>query len=516
MKANFYRALLMAPALIGLGSIASPAALANGIETASSDAVLSELSAYENDSAESQVTSVSQLSDVQPTDWAFQALQNLISRYGCIAGYPDGTYRGFTALSRYEFAAGLNACLNNITANLDQIQLNQQDIATLNRLQQQFEDDLADLRGRVDSLEARTAELEANQFSTTTKLAGEVLFVPGFSIAEDDAFDDEAIFGYRARLNFDTSFTGEDRLRTRLEAEELIDFSGEQLGFQAGGDSGGSFELDDLIYSFPLLNDRVEIVVGANGLDIDNDYSDSISPLDSSGSGAISEFADPRQYEQAFPGSGAGLGASVGLIDNDDIGLSLDVGYVADDPASPEAEEGLFNGDYAASAQLTFTSNLLDAGVLYSNSYAGSASEFDQGVYDLDDIGATEGNTVGAQVNFKLGSTFEIGGGIAYSDFNPQGGDNDSFEVWSYQGTLAVNDLIIDGDLLGVLVGVPSYTRDLDGQTDDTALLAEVFYRYRLSNNIDITPAVVVNTDPFNDNDNDATVFGAIRTRFRF
>ena len=35
-----------------------------------------------------QVTSVSQLSDVQPTDWAFQALQSLVERYGCIAGYP--------------------------------------------------------------------------------------------------------------------------------------------------------------------------------------------------------------------------------------------------------------------------------------------------------------------------------------------------------------------------------------------------------------------------------------------
>jgi hypothetical protein len=39
-----------------------------------------------------QVTSVSQLSDVQPTDWAFQALQSLVERYGCIAGYPDGTF----------------------------------------------------------------------------------------------------------------------------------------------------------------------------------------------------------------------------------------------------------------------------------------------------------------------------------------------------------------------------------------------------------------------------------------
>ncbi|HEY9895853.1 MAG TPA: iron uptake porin, partial [Candidatus Sericytochromatia bacterium] len=61
-----------------------------------------------------QVTSVSQLSDVQPTDWAFQALQSLVERYGCIVGYPDRTYRGNRALTRYEFAAGLNACMDRI------------------------------------------------------------------------------------------------------------------------------------------------------------------------------------------------------------------------------------------------------------------------------------------------------------------------------------------------------------------------------------------------------------------
>ncbi|HEY9671801.1 MAG TPA: iron uptake porin, partial [Waterburya sp.] len=61
-----------------------------------------------------QVTNVSQLSDVRPTDWAYEALRSLVERYGCIAGYPDGTFRGNRALSRYEFAAGVNACLQQI------------------------------------------------------------------------------------------------------------------------------------------------------------------------------------------------------------------------------------------------------------------------------------------------------------------------------------------------------------------------------------------------------------------
>lgn len=88
-----------------------------------------------------QVTSVSQLSDVQPTDWAFQALQSLVERYGCIAGYPDSSYRGLRALTRYEFAAGLNACLdrvNELIATATTNLVSKNDLITLQRLQEEF------------------------------------------------------------------------------------------------------------------------------------------------------------------------------------------------------------------------------------------------------------------------------------------------------------------------------------------------------------------------------------------
>ncbi|MHC5728673.1 MAG: iron uptake porin, partial [Nostoc sp.] len=122
-----------------------------------------------------QVTSVSQLKDVQPNDWAFQALQSLVERYGCIAGYPDSSYRGNRALTRYEFAAGVNACLNRVnelitTATSDLV--TREDLGILQKLQSEFAPELATLRGRVDSLEAKSAEIKANQFSTTTKLSG--------------------------------------------------------------------------------------------------------------------------------------------------------------------------------------------------------------------------------------------------------------------------------------------------------------------------------------------------------
>jgi len=58
---------------------------------------------------------------------------------GSIAGYPNGTYRGNRALTRYEFAAGLNACLDRVneliaTATADIV--SREDLATLQRLQE--------------------------------------------------------------------------------------------------------------------------------------------------------------------------------------------------------------------------------------------------------------------------------------------------------------------------------------------------------------------------------------------
>lgn len=134
---------------------------------------------YPADSSIEQVTSVSQLSDVQPTDWAFGALQSLVERYGCIAGYPDGTYRGNRAMTRYEFAAGINACLDNIRESIGKSTDNlakRDDLIKVQRLQEEFAAEIATIRGRVDVLEARTSELEANQFSTTTKLSGFTVF----------------------------------------------------------------------------------------------------------------------------------------------------------------------------------------------------------------------------------------------------------------------------------------------------------------------------------------------------
>ena len=47
-----------------------------------------------SDSYLGQVTNVESLRDVAPTDWAYEALSNLVNRYSCITGFPDRTFRG--------------------------------------------------------------------------------------------------------------------------------------------------------------------------------------------------------------------------------------------------------------------------------------------------------------------------------------------------------------------------------------------------------------------------------------
>ncbi len=116
-----------------------------------------------------QVSSLNQFGDVQPSDWAYQALSTLVERYGCLAGSANAGFKGHQSLSRYEAAALLNACLHRVTETTD----------ALKRLTKEFATELAVLKGRADGLEAKVGELEATQFSTTTKLDGRAVFVIG-------------------------------------------------------------------------------------------------------------------------------------------------------------------------------------------------------------------------------------------------------------------------------------------------------------------------------------------------
>ena len=240
-----------------------------------------------NDEIAQNVTSVSRLIDVKPTDWAFTALQSLVDRYACIAGNPDRTFRGNQAVTRYEFAAGLNACLDKISELVSSglsDKVTKDDLSTLQKLQEEFSAELATLRGRVDSLETKVSQLEEQQFSTTTKLSGSAFFnvtgASGNNVKRDtlpvplpSATTPNLTMSGLVWLTLNTSFTGKDQLTTQLAvgngSSPYNSFSSTGFGNTTGvpftdqtaGATANTVVLRELSYQFPVFN-NARLVVG--------------------------------------------------------------------------------------------------------------------------------------------------------------------------------------------------------------------------------------------------------------
>ncbi len=460
-----------------------------------------------------QVTSVSQLSDVQPTDWAFQALQSLVERYGCIAGYPNKTFRGNRALTRYEFAAGLNACLdrvNELIATSTADLLKKEDLAKLQKLQEKFAAELATLRGRVDALEAKTSELEANQFSTTTKLNGEVVItaasVIGGKTVNGTQVNRNVVLADRVRLNLDTSFTGQDLLRTRLQASNLDPFSNTatftpegDFRFAIPGNTNNTVVVDALLYQFPVSK-QTSVTLEANAGAID-DFTNTVNPfLDGDGgSGALSHFGTRNPIYYLVNGAGIGIKHEF----NDKFELSL--GYLGNSPNSPTPGNGLFNGAYGAIAQLTIKPiDKLTIGLTYINAYNNSffanGSGGSNNANNL--LALSSSNSYGLEASYQISPKLVIGGwaGLTkarvFAGILPAGGDAD---IWNYAVTLIFPDLGKKGNLGGIIVGmeprVTSVSSSLSNnginKDPNTSYHIEGFYQHKLTDNISITPGII-------------------------
>jgi BMFP domain-containing protein YqiC len=507
------------------------------------------------DSSMEQVTNVSQLSDVSPGDWAFEALRSLVERYGCIAGYPDGTYRGNRAMTRYEFAAGLNACLQQIEsliAGLDFV--TREDLETLQRLIQEFEAELATLGTRVDNLEGRVAFLEDNQFSTTTKLNGEAIFSLAGAFGDEQALqpddlpadvdvDDEITFSDRVRIAFDTSFFGGDRLRTRFEAGNVPEFDEAtgtemaRLGYEAA--NGNDVEVEKLHYRFPV-GENLRFHIGATGVTFDDIASPNNPFFESSGSGALGRFLrrNPAIYRN---GGSITAGANIQFTDF----LSLDVAYLTSgDGNDPTEKNGLTDGDFTAIGQLNLgLGDNIDLAFSYGYSFypgedvnlSGSTSSEiakrpfigDFNVITGDPIfAATSANRFGFQASIRLASFLNIAGWVGYVDAEAESGLSEGAEadIWNGAVILSFLDLGKEGAVLSIGGGIPPKVTDIDNdpfgglniEDPDTSYIIEAQYQYPVTDNILITPGAYVILNPNHFDDNEDIYVGVIRTTFSF
>ena len=541
MTKLFWQTIKVTPVVIAASLFTANSATAQvaSAQEQGVDQTLQQINNYQQmgqDSSQSQVTNVNQLRDVSPTDWAYEALRSLVDRYGCIAGFPNQTYRGSEPLTRYEFAAGLNSCLNQIERLIaSQGSVGQEDLDTINRLAQEFEAELATIGGRVDELESRTAVLEDSQFSTTTKLKGEVIFAIADTFGDVEGLDDptETTFSDRVRLNFDSSFTGKDRLRTRLEAGNIPEFDediGEggigldsaRLGFDAN--NGNDIEINDLYYRTRLFDDKITLYAGTAGLDINNIFEVHNPILASSGSGALSRFSrrNPIIY-RAGGSEGSGVGASLNFLDDKITVTGL---YLTEDGESsdPSEGEGIFNGSFNAGAQVELKPfDALSVGLVYLRSFqtesdvnltGSTGSELAQEPFGEVD---TSADKVGLSAALEAGKlAFSLNGAVSFAD---ELGTDNSALLYTAFASVSLLDLVKEGSALAIGGGVVPTIVENDnalGEDEDTPFLVEALYKFPVNDNILITPGVYVLFNPDGDSGNDEVFVSVLRTTFEF
>jgi len=567
---KLFQKLLVAPAALGLISpVAVSAAELN-------------INGVQQYAADEQVTSISQFSDVKPTDWAYQALSNLIERYGCVAGYPNGTFKGGQAMTRYEAAALLNACLDRISEVTDE----------LKRLMKEFEKELAVLKGRVDGLEAKVGELEANQFSTTTKLNGKATFVlgansyggnyrTGLAAAAYSGFpvgskyarqasetSGATTFNYDLQLNFDTSFTGKDLLRTRLRAGNFgqsayfgnppVGLTGMEAAFEencgSGVDCGDVVAVNRLFYQFPIGKNFTATIGGRVRQDDMLAVWPSAYPADT--------VLDVFTYAGAPGAYSLNLGGGAGLWWKSG-GFSISANYVsanADNgrpgPTTNFAGQSTCSGSGGIATDCSASTGTVQVAYSHSNYglaaaytytkpnglaglYGGNGSPFAVGAFG----GANSVNSVGlsaywSPTNSGLIPSISLGWGInSYKDsasatelFNVDGANSQSWYVG-----LQWADAFMKGNTLGMAVGEPTFITKM-GNSNNSLRAAygnnpndgnyawEWWYKFQVTDNISVTPALYYLSAPLGQfqrfNNTGSNTFnnfgGLVKTTFKF
>ena len=533
---KLFKQLLVAPAALGL--LAPVAAGATEVNVAG----VSDYASVSSDAvAAEQVTSITQFSDVYPTDWAYQALSNLIERYGCVAGYPNGTYRGNRAMTRFEAAALLNACLDRVTEVTDE----------LKRLMKEFEKELAIVKGRVDGLEARVGELEATQFSTTTKLKGSTHWVIGaakFHGARKDEIARESgatSFSYDLRLALDTSFTGKDLLRTRLRSGNMNNIFGAVgpiglFGQEYGVDTGGGVVIDRLFYSFPIGSEFT--IVGGPVVRMDDMLPVWPSAYPSDMTMDFFTYAGaPGAYNLA-------LGGGAGIYWQTDGGFSISTSYLSTNASGGcpdnrddettfcfDANDGGIATDAAGSSATTQIAYAPDNWGIAA-AYTKASGDNGVGLYSGNGTpGAVAVSLSGVSNSYGLSAWWtpedsgwipSISAGWGLTDVSSSiidGVKSATTQSW-YVG-LEWSDVFLMGNSFGIAAGQPTFITDIDVNGDKSDFVSgggyawEFFYKFQVTDNITVTPAVHYLSKPFPNQSSDNTttgLSGLVKTTFKF
>ncbi|MBE9033138.1 iron uptake porin [filamentous cyanobacterium LEGE 11480] len=478
-----------------------------------------------------KVNTVDDLSDVKPNDWAYQALANLIERYGILRSTQTKTYWGDRPLTRSEFAATLAQVLEKLQS--DQLSMTKADHATIQQLQQNFAPAVASLTASVSELESRTQQIASQQFTPTVKFRGQAIIAAtagayggdriiaprGAVVTEDPP---GAIVLNRVALFFDTSFSGTDQLQIRLIsgsagpddnfAGALEPNFGSTLDYAVQG-RDNNVSLARAFYAFKPIDD-LRVTVGPL-LSI-ADYVDNSRVQPPSFRGFSTQAFNnnfvllPRPF-----GGGAVLDWQPKSSD-----FSIRAAYVSGDAADSIGENArLFGGGGVNDIRLFPIAGGSDESGLFGDprqyfaevEYAPTKAFALRLQYAGGQVFGSDFNGVGINAEWAVSNKFALFGRYGYSRYNNATIGNVTPQYWfagaTYSGLFKTNDLA------GIAVAQP-FVENIVG--DRTQTNFELFYAYPVQPRLTITPFFQIVSHPANQERN-ATIFsGGLRSVFSF
>ena len=370
-------------------------------------------------------------------------------------------------------------------------------------------EDIANLKGRVDGLEAKQNEFEAGSFSDTTTFDGKaIMWVGAIDGADEIGGSETTQTGYTYTMNLNTSFTGDDNLYVRLKAGE----NGAQWKNKATyhidtKDTSDALKVDKIWYTFPI-GDNITAFVGPR---IENYYM----------------YITPSIYKP-------GALKSFKLGGNSNFGASTDVGFgfkyetdggfgIATNVVDKTADTatGLFaDGTSKWDTQVAYTTDRWHVSATLSDAQNWTSQAYNATTMGKQKAEDSTGYALRAYWMPEESGTAvpEITVGYDAKSFEGVTTVGNTTEASSYMVGLTWKDMIQADDRIGLAFTQPLKATEVKGggaTGEVEPFVWEAYYAFKPNDSMEVRPAVFGGTDVLADTDDD--IFGAVvTTTFKF
>ena len=367
---------------------------------------------------------------------------------------------------------------------------------------------LANLKGRVDGLEARQNNFEAGSFSDTTTLDGKATFT--LAAADHNGSYSNNSEGlqmqYMYQMNLNSSFTGDDNLYVRLKTGNAAGWTGtEEQGGYLVSSKGNSdtIKVDKIWYTFPV-GERNTFWIGP---EIENYYMHATTP----------SIYSPTMKQFTLGGNASAYGASTnsgfGWAYSADNGFAISSNFVSKQTNS--ATTGLLTNEAATSwaTQVGYTQPQYSISAMVNLKYNGWSDAYFGTTNGIARSSGANSTNIGLRAWWRPQETGTATPSISVG--------YDTSEIDGAASSANTTDMIFVGlnwadmftadDKIGLAVGQPQ-TNESD--TVDP-FSYEAYYQYNVNDSTTLRTTVFGNSDRDGTagNDNNGVV---VETTFKF